>query len=33
MDELMASEKRKNKDLEDELSKWHKYQLPKIKEM
>ena len=33
MDELMASEKKKNKDLEDELSQWHKYQLPKIKEM
>ena len=33
MDELMNSEKKKNKDLEDELSQWHKYLLPKLKEM
>jgi hypothetical protein len=30
---LMGSMKEKNKELEDELSKWHKYQIPKIKEM
>ena len=33
MDELMVTQKKKNKDLEDELSQWHKYLLPKIKQM
>lgn len=32
-DSLMANLKEKSKEIEDELSKWHKYQIPKIKEM
>ena len=32
-DSLMSTQKERNKELEDELSKWHKYQIPKIKEM
>ncbi len=32
-DSLMSNLKDKNKELEDQLSKWQKYQLPKIKEM
>lgn len=30
---MMNNLKEKNKELEDEVSKWHKFQLPKIKEM
>ena len=29
----MNTQKKKNKDLEDQLSQWHKYLLPKIKQM
>lgn len=32
-DSLVSSQKERNKELEDELSKWHKYQIPKIKQM
>lgn len=32
-DSLMTNLKEKNKEIEDELSRWHKYQIPKIKEM
>ena len=31
-DSLISSQKERNKELEDELSKWHKYQIPKIKQ-